>query len=109
MDLWGSRFALRKPAVRWQVILLDLSLPKLAGLEVLRLIKADKRTEAMPVVVLTGSTDHKNIAACERLGVVSYINKPFDWLGFGKAVTSLNLDWALLNPREPFNRPQPSI
>lgn len=101
-------FALRKPAERMQVILLDLSLPKLGGLEVLRLIKADKRTHAMPVVVLTASGDSANIAECERLGVISYITKPFDWLGFSTAVKKLDLDWALLNPQEAIIRPQPT-
>jgi two-component system response regulator len=92
-----------------QVILLDLSLPKLGGLEVLRLLKADKRTQDMPVVVLTGSSDNSNIAACEQLGVISYITKPFDWHGFGTAVRKLNLDWALLNLRAPLDWAQPSI
>jgi CheY-like chemotaxis protein/DNA-binding XRE family transcriptional regulator len=104
-----NEFAHRKPAKRLQVILLDLSLPKMSGLEVLSVIKADKRTQAMPVVVLTGSNDIMHIAACEQLGVISYINKPFDWQGFGTAVKKLNLDWLLLNPREPFNRLQPSM
>jgi len=106
---FNKEFADRKPAERLQVILLDLSLPKIAGLEVLRLIRADKRTQAMPVVVLTGSSDVRNIAACERLGVISYISKPFDWLGFDTAVRKLNLDWALLKPRVPLNSPQHSI
>jgi len=104
-----KEFAFRRPAERLQVILLDLSLPKIGGLEVLSLIKADKRTQAMPVVVLTASSDHMSIAACERLGAISYINKPFDWHGFGTAVRKLNLDWVLLNPREPLSRPQHSI
>lgn len=81
-----------------QVILLDLSLPKLSGFEVLRQLKADPRTATMPVVVLTGSRDHEDMARCRRLGVTTYITKPFDWTGFGMAIKKIDLHWVLLKP-----------
>jgi CheY-like chemotaxis protein/DNA-binding XRE family transcriptional regulator len=81
------------------VILLDLFLPKVSGLEVLRRIKADKRTARIPVVILTVSLDDADVNECLRLGAEDYIVKPVTFQRLSKATPRLNLDWALLAPR----------
>ena len=80
-----------------KVILLDLKLPKIDGLEVLRAIKNDPRTRLFPVVVLTSSNQDKDIAECYQLGVNSYIIKPVDFEKFVAAVRDIGLYWLLLN------------
>ena len=81
-------------------MLLDLNLPKVSGLEVLRRIKADKRTRLMPVVILTISDDDYDIAECRRLGADNYIVKPVDFQRLSQVTPQLNLNWALLKPAE---------
>jgi CheY-like chemotaxis protein/DNA-binding XRE family transcriptional regulator len=81
-----------------QVILLDLKLPKIDGLEVLRRIKADPRIRHIPVVVLTGSKFDDAIAVCKRLGAESFIAKPVDFQNFSAMTLQLSLQWALLKP-----------
>jgi two-component system, response regulator len=80
-----------------KVVLLDLKLPKVDGLEVLRRIKGDERTRRLPVVVLTSSREEPDIARCYDLGVNSYIVKPVDFERFVPAVTQAGLYWLLLN------------
>ncbi len=80
-----------------KLILLDLKLPKVDGLEVLRRLKADERTRTIPVVVMTSSQEEKDIVESYKLGVNSYIVKPVDFDKFVNSVADLGLYWLLLN------------
>src|SRR2546428_11771784 len=88
---------LREIGVTPRVILLDLTLPKVDGLEGLRRLKGDERTRRLPVVVLTSSAEQPDIAAAYRLGANSYIVKPVDFEAFSRAVSDLGLYWLLVN------------
>jgi two-component system response regulator len=87
----------RRVESRPKVILLDLKLPKVDGLEVLKRIKSDDRTSMTPVVVLTSSKEERDIVESYKLGVSSYIVKPVDFDKFIQAVSQLGLYWLLLN------------
>lgn len=80
-----------------KVILLDLKMPKVGGMEVLKKIKADDQTNTIPVVVLTSSAEDPDIQKCYKLGANSYIVKPVGFDNFMKAISNLGLYWILLN------------
>ncbi|WP_297478244.1 response regulator [Ferrovum sp.] len=80
-----------------KVIMLDLRLPKVDGMEVLRRVKEDERTKTIPVVVLTSSKEDRDVAESYQLGVNSYISKPVEFNEFAKTVAELGLYWLLVN------------
>ena len=80
-----------------KVILLDIQMPKVNGMEVLEKIKADERTKAIPVVILTSSNQSPDIKKCYNLGVNSYIVKPVDFENYSKTIRELGLYWLLSN------------
>src|SRR5690606_7840860 len=88
----------RRPGDRPQLILLDLGLPKIGGLEVLRRIKADPSTRDIPVIVLTASSHDRDILVSKRLGAETYIVKPVDFQNLSEATPKLSFQWALLKP-----------
>jgi two-component system, response regulator len=95
--LLRGAFADRDPTRLPKVVLLDIKLPKVDGLEVLRGIRADPRTRTLPVVMLTSSREERDIIESYRLGVNSYIVKPVDFAQFTESVRELGMYWLLLN------------
>jgi len=83
--------------LRPSVILLDLKLPKVSGLDVLRKIRGDPRTRCLPVIVLTSSREQEDLIASYQLGCNSYVRKPVNFLEFVEAARQLDLYWLLLN------------
>lgn len=96
----AGKYSQFRPAERPQIVLLDLHLPKVGGVEVLRRIKADERTRRIPVVVLTISQVFSDFKECERLGVESYILKPLNFQRLSQITPRLNFDLALIKLAE---------
>jgi two-component system response regulator len=100
--LWGEgAWAGRDVADLPAVTLLDLKLPKLPGLEVLRRVRADSRTRRLPVVILTSSKEEQDLTTGYDLGANSYIRKPVDFEQFTQAIGQLGLYWLVWNERPP--------
>ncbi len=91
----------RDPTSLPQVVLLDLNLPRLGGLDVLRRIRADERTRLLPVVILTSSKQDEDVVSGYTLGANAYVRKPVDFGRFVEAVKTLGLFWLLLNEGPP--------
>ncbi len=94
-------YADRDTSIMPAVILLDLKLPKVDGLEVLQRLRADERTKLLPVVILTSSREEKDMISSYSLGANSYVRKPVDFNQFSEAVKQLGLYWLLLNESPP--------
>ncbi|HKQ13554.1 MAG TPA: response regulator [Steroidobacteraceae bacterium] len=102
--LFGNgQYAQRDVAHVPTIILLDLKLPKLDGLGVLKRLRADERTRTLPVVVLTSSSQDADVIASYNLGANSYVRKPVEFGAFVEAVSSLGLYWVLLNRPPPLH------
>ncbi len=86
-----------KPLPHPIVVLLDIKMPKITGIEVLERIRADRRTRKIPVVMLTSSLENQDLTRCYELGVNSYVRKPVDFSEFSDAVEQLGLYWLLIN------------
>lgn len=92
-----GEYAGRKGCAQPRVVLLDLRLPKVDGMEVLRAVKNDDRTKEIPVVVLTSSKEDRDITESYQLGANSYISKPVEFDAFAKTVAELGMYWLLVN------------
>jgi CheY-like chemotaxis protein len=96
--LFGTgKYAGRDTSKTPAVILLDLSLPRIDGLEVLRSLRADERTRLLPVVILTSSKEEADVVRGYSLGANAYVRKPVDFVEFAEAAKTLGLFWLLLN------------
>jgi two-component system, response regulator len=93
----GEYAASYQPGNLPKIILMDINMPKVNGIEVLEKLKADERTRAIPIVILTSSKEDPDIQTCYKLGVNSYIVKPVNFKGFAEAIKNLGLYWLLIN------------
>lgn len=93
----GGNYSDRKIENKPKVILLDLKMPKINGIQVLQKLKSDEHTKSIPVIVLTSSNEDPDIKECYRLGVNSYVVKPVQFEKFLDAVSQLGLYWMLIN------------
>lgn len=94
-----NRYADRSPEDRPQLILLDIRLPKIDGLEVLRRLRADDRTRTLPVVMLTGSDEEEKMVESYKSGANAFMRKPIDFYQFTVAVPQLGLSWLVINEK----------
>jgi two-component system response regulator len=104
--LFGAgKYAGRDATSLPQVVLLDLKLPKLGGLDVLERVRANPATQLLPIVILTSSNEDEDILSSYRLGANSYVRKPVEFERFAEAVRQLGLYWMVINqaPSTPFN------
>lgn len=97
-------YAGRDATVMPQVVLLDLKLPKLSGIEVLSAVREDPRTKRLPVVLLTSSREEQDVMAGYDKGANSYVRKPVDFADFAEAIRQLGLYWLVLNETAPAKR-----
>jgi len=103
--LFGTgAYASRDIGMMPAVILLDLKLPKIDGLEVLRRLRADERTKLLPVVILTSSKEEQDLINGYKFGANSYVRKPVDFVQFSEAVRQLRLYWLIINEPAPSPR-----
>jgi CheY-like chemotaxis protein len=98
-----GRFAGRSQQTQPNLVLLDLKLPKVDGLEVLQAVKNDPATRAIPVVILTSSKEERDLVTSYQIGVNSYIQKPVDFNQFRETVKQLGLYWLVVNQSPPAN------
>ncbi len=96
-----SQYSNRNGIFDLKLILLDLKLPKVNGIEVLKTIKSDEKTKNIPVVALTSSKETSDLRKCYDLGINSYIVKPFDFDDFVKAIAAAGLYWLVINQPAP--------
>ena len=92
-----GKYSDRKIEDKPKLILLDLKMPKVDGIQVLRELKSDERTKLIPIVVMTSSKEDKDLIECYKLGVNSYVVKPVGFENFSKIVAELGLYWVLIN------------
>ena len=92
-----GNYADRDPHTLPQIMLLDLKLPRIDGLEVLKQIRSHEKTKLLPVIILTSSKEEKDIIESYKLGANSYIRKPVDYTQFAQAIKHLGLYWLILN------------
>ena len=92
-----GEYAAREPNKNPKVIFLDIKMPRVDGIEVLRQIKSNEKTRSIPVVIMTSSKEEQDIVKSYELGVNSFVVKPVDFNDFGKAVTDLGIYWILTN------------
>ena len=96
--------AARDASVLPAVVLLDLNLPRVGGLDVLRAVRADARTKYLPIVILTASREDEDVLASYSFGANAYVRKPVDFAAFVEAAKVLGLHWLVLNERPPARR-----
>jgi two-component system response regulator len=96
-----GKHAGREPPTMPAVVLLDLKLPKLDGIDVLQRIRADARTKLVPVVILTSSSEDEDMVRSYQSGANSYVRKPIEFGAFANAVTQLGMYWVLINQIPP--------
>ncbi|MEO6719705.1 MAG: response regulator [Ferruginibacter sp.] len=96
-----GKYAANDISITPKVILLDLKLPKVSGLEILKQVKMDERTKVIPVVILTSSKEDSDVIEGYNLGVNSYIVKPVNFESFAKAISDLGMYWVILNQHPP--------
>lgn len=98
-----GKFSGRKVEDKPKVILLDLKMPKVNGIEVLKAIKSDERTRSIPIIIMTSSKENSDIAECYKLGVNSYVVKPVNFENFSKAAAEVGYYWLLINQNDSTN------
>jgi two-component system response regulator len=96
-----GEYANRSPALRPHLVLLDLKLPKVDGLQVLKEVKNNPATKAIPIILLTSSNEERDLVASYQLGANSYIQKPVNFVEFQEVVRQLGMYWLLVNKRPP--------